>query len=137
MGKKCCVSRCHGNFDEDNKASVFRLPRDSAENEKSITCLMDMRKAFDTVQHSVLFNKLLEQDFSHIVVRYLLTTYRLQRANVKWNNEASNFFEIGNGVKQGAVLSAVFYCINTNGLFKELRRLNIGCCIGQNNVGII
>ena len=101
------------------------------------TCLMDMRKAFDTVQHSVLFNKLLEQDFPHIVVRYLLTTYRLQRANVKWNNEASNFFEIGNGVKQGAVLSAVFYCIYTNGLFKELRRLNIGCCIGQNYVGII
>ena len=101
------------------------------------TCLMDMRKAFDTVQHSVLFNKLLEQDFPHIVVRYLLTTYRLQRANVKWNNEASNFFEICNGVKQGAVLSAVFYCIYTNGLFKELRRLNIGCCIGQNYVGII
>ena len=75
------------------------------------TCLMDMRKAFDTVQHSVLFSKLLEQGMPRILVRYLLKTYRLQRANVKWNNEASYFFEIGNGVKQDAVLSAVFYYI--------------------------
>ena len=34
MGKKCCVSRCNGNFDADNKASVFRFPRDAAENER-------------------------------------------------------------------------------------------------------
>ena len=101
------------------------------------TCFMDMRKAFDTVQHSVLFSKLLEQGLSHILVRYLLTTYPLQRANVKWNNETCYFFDIGNGVKQGAVLSAVFYCVYTNGLFKELRRMAIGFCIGQNYVGVI
>ena len=80
------------------------------------TWLMDMRKSFDTVQHSVLFTKLLEQCMPHILVRYLLTTYRLQRANVKWNNEASYFFDIGNGVKQGAVLSAVLYCVYTNAI---------------------
>ena len=99
------------------------------------TCLMDMKKAFDTVQHSVLFSKLIEQGMPHILVCYLLTTYRLQRANVKWNNEASYFFDTGNGVKHGAVLSAVFYCVYA--LFKEFRRMNIGCCIGQNYVGVI
>ena len=57
--------------------------------------------------------------------------------NVKWGNEISDFFKIRNGVKQGAVLSAVLYCVYTNGLFEELRRLNLGCCIGQNYVGII
>ena len=101
------------------------------------TCLMDTRKAFDTVQHIVLCSKLLEQGMPHILVRYLLTTYRLQLANVKWKNEASYFFDIGNGVKQGAVLSAVFYCAYTNALFKELSRMNIGCCIGKNYVGVI
>ena len=34
MGKKCCVSRCSGNFDEASKASVFRLPKDPTENER-------------------------------------------------------------------------------------------------------
>ena len=101
------------------------------------TCMMDMSKAFDTVRHSLLFEKLVEQGLPCIVVRYLLMSYRLQRANVKWRNESSYFFNIGNGVKQGAVLSAVLYCVYTNGLFEELRRKNIGCCIGQNYVGII
>ena len=32
MGKKWCVKRCNGNFDDGNKATVFRFPRDPAEN---------------------------------------------------------------------------------------------------------
>ena len=39
MGKKCCVSRCNGNFDEANKASVFRLPKDAIENERWRTAI--------------------------------------------------------------------------------------------------
>ena len=34
-------------------------------------------------------------------------------------------------------MSAVLYCVYTNGLFEELRRLNIGCCVGDNYVGVI
>ena len=101
------------------------------------TCLMDMSKAFDCVQHSHLFNKLLEQGMPAIVVRYILTTYKYQKANVKWNGEESRYFTIGNGVKQGAILSAILYCMYTNGLFEELRRSNIGCCVGRNYVGVL
>ena len=101
------------------------------------TCLMDMSKAFDNVQHSILFNKLLDKGLPYIIVRFILTTYHLQQANVKWNDEFSQFFSISNGVKQGAVISAVFYCIYTNELLEELRRRNIGCCIGQNYVGVV
>ena len=81
--------------------------------------------------------KLLEQGLPCIIVLYLLRTYGLQQVNIKWGNEISDFFKIRNGVKQGAVLSAGLYCVYTNGLFEELRRLNLGCCIGQNYVGII
>ena len=42
-----------------------------------------------------------------------------------------------NGVKQGVVLYAIFYCMYTNGLFQELCRQNIGCCIDQNYIGIV
>ena len=101
------------------------------------TCLMDMSKAFDTVKHSVLFNKLLKQGLPFIIVRFILITYRHQKANVKWNHEFSNYLNIQNGVKQGAVLSAIFYCMYTNGLFQELRRQNIGCCVGKNYTGIV
>ena len=101
------------------------------------TCLMDVSKAFDMVKHSVLFNKLLKQGLPFIIVRFILITYRHQKVNVKWNHHFSDFLNIQNGVKQGAVLSAIFYCIYTNGLFQELRRQNIGRCVGQNYIGIV
>lgn len=101
------------------------------------TCLMDMSKAFDNVHHSKLFSKLVDNGMPSIIVRFLLTTYRHQQANVRWNNEYSRTFDITNGVKQGAVLSAVFYCVYTNELLEELRRRKVGCCIGQNYVGVV
>ena len=101
------------------------------------TCLMYMSKAFDTVQHSCLFKKLLDQGMPSIIVRFILVTYKNQRANVKWDNDFSQYFDIRNGVKQGAILSAILYCVYTNGLFEELRRLNIGCHIGRNYVGVV
>ena len=71
------------------------------------TCLMDMSKAFDMVQHSQLFKKLVDQGMPLIIVRFILVSYKNQMTNVRWNNEYSNYFQIKNGVKQGAVLSAV------------------------------
>ena len=101
------------------------------------TCLMDMSKAFDAVKHSVLFNKLLKQGLPFIIVRFILITYRHEKANVKWIHKFSDYLNIQNGVKQGAVLSAIFYCMYTNGLFQELRCQNIGCCVGKNYIGIV
>ena len=47
-----------------------------------LTCLMDMSKAFDTVQHSCLFQKLLDQGMPSVVVRFILVSYDNQQANV-------------------------------------------------------
>ena len=101
------------------------------------TCLMDMSKAFDTVQHSQLFRKLIEQGMPPIVVRYVLVSYKFQKANVRWNGEESRFFTIGNGVKQGAILSAILYCVYTNGIFQQLRKKKIGCFVGGTFAGIL
>ena len=100
-------------------------------------CLMDMSKAFDRVQHSHLFMKLLDQGMPPIIVRFVLVSYKRQSANVRWNGVTSKHFRIGNGVKQGAIISAVLYCVYTNGLFEELRRRNVGCCIGRDFVGVL
>ena len=40
------------------------------------TCLMDMSKAFDTVQHSHLFKKLIAQGLPTIIVRFILVSYK-------------------------------------------------------------
>ena len=78
---------------------------------------MDMTKAFDNVKHSLLFQKLMDRKIPPIILRFLLYMYQIQIANVRWNGHYSTEFNISNGVKQGAVLSALFYCVYVDDLF--------------------
>ena len=97
--------------------------------------LMDCTKAFDTVQHSKLFQKLLETGLPPVVVRLMICIYQRQLANVRWKNETSKKFSIKNGVRQGAVLSPIIFCFYVNDLFKELRRSRSGCTVGPYYAG--
>ena len=56
--------------------------------------------------------------------------------NVRWNSELSRMFTMTNGVRQGAILSAVLYCVYTNELFERLRRARYGCWVGSQFLGI-
>ena len=73
------------------------------------TCMMDMTKAFDMVQHSLLFKKLIDVHLSPIFLRLIMVMYYMQYANVHWNGSVSDVFPMGNGVKQGEVLSALLH----------------------------
>ena len=101
------------------------------------SCFMDMRKAFDLVKHSLLFKKLIDRRIPFIYIRLLLVMYESQRARVIWDGSFSEPFSITNGVKQGAVLSAVLFCIYIDDLIKTLRRNRDGCWVNGEYVGII
>ena len=101
------------------------------------TCFMDMKKAFDMVKHSMLFQKLVDRNVPPIFLRLLLYMYMHQTAKVKWNGTLSDAFSILNGVKQGAVLSAILFCVYIDDLIKQLRRNRDGCWINNRYVGII
>ena len=98
--------------------------------------VMEMSKAFDNVKQSVLFWKLIDKDIPPIYLRLLLNIYIKQRANVRWNGTLSDSFPIGNGVKQGGVLSPHLYCIYTDDLFRRLRKKRTGCWVEGKFVGI-
>ena len=101
------------------------------------TCFMDMKKAFDMVKHGMLFRKLIERNVPPIFLRLLLVMYLNQKAEVKWEGSISDAFAILNGVKQGAVLSAILFCIYIDDLLKEMRRNGEGCWFNNEYVGII
>ena len=54
-----------------------------------------------------------------------------------WNGILSDAFLISNGVKQGAVLSAILFCVYIDDLIKELRRNRDGCWVNGAYVGIV
>ena len=52
-----------------------------------------------------------------------------QKCNVVWNNCQSSEFNVKNGVRQGAVISAILFAIYIDELLIILRKSNIGCHI--------
>ena len=98
--------------------------------------LMDCTKAFDTVQHSKLFKKMLDANVPPVVIRLLLNIYTMQSADVRWKGQFSREFKISNGVRQGAVLSPILFCFYMNDLFDLLRRSRSGCQIGDLYAGV-
>ena len=100
-------------------------------------CALDMSKAFDRVKHSTLFEKLCERNLPDIFIRLLIYMYRHQNAKVRWDNVDSDDFSLSNGVKQGAVLSAILYCVYVDDLYRQLRNKKFGCWINGNYYGIL
>ena len=99
-------------------------------------CLLDCKKAFDTVEHVKKFCKL-ERKIPLIFVRILLVIYLGQRCFVRWNTKDSAEFKVQNGVRQGAVLSPVLFSLYINDLIEILRNTGIGCHIGSIYFGIV
>ena len=95
-------------------------------------CFIDLSKAFDRLNHNVLFTKLLEREVPHIVVRLLKTWYATQQFSIQWGNCKSSAFNVTNGVRQGGILSPIMFNVCMDSLSQRLLDLNIGC--HMNNV---
>ena len=50
---------------------------------------------------------------------------------VKWGNTLSAPFRVGNGVRQGGILSPALFNLYMDGLSKQLEECNTGCMIGD------
>ena len=66
-----------------------------------------------------------------------MVMYKKKCANVKWNGVTSSRFAIKNGVKQGAVLSAILFCVYIDELFPVMRRKRSGCWVNGDFVGML
>ena len=97
---------------------------------------MDHTKAFDLVMLSHLFKKLSEK-VPPILIQFLIFSYVHQDCSVSMNGVQSSSFSIGNGVRQGAVLSPSLFNIYIDGLFDELRQSGVGCIIESLYFGCI
>ena len=92
---------------------------------------LDATKAFDRVQYSKLFNKLIDKEICPLVIRFIMNSYLVSKSLVKWNDTISKPFNLNNGVKQGAVLSAPLFTLYIDDLLYQLNISKKGCHIGQ------
>jgi len=95
------------------------------------TCFLDASKAFDKVCHFTLFSKLLARGLPILALRLIVFMYSTQCISVRWGHALSTSFTVANGVRQGGVLSPIFFSIYMDNLSVSLSSCFIGCYVSN------
>ncbi len=86
---------------------------------------LDAEKCFDRVWHDGLFFKLLTRlNLNHWLLLY--DWYTHQKASVRWSGTQSDLFSITRGIRQGSLLSPVFFTFFIDDLLVELGKTDVG-----------
>ena len=85
--------------------------------------MLDISKAFDKVNHSKLFGKLIDRGFPTCNVR--IYRYSTQTFMNGWCQAFSSLFTVSNGITQGGVISPLFN-VYMDDLRINLTKLQIG-----------
>ena len=99
--------------------------------------LLDASKAFDRVNYTKLFDKLIKKGMCPLIVRLLLNMYTNQKLQVKWNSCISPRFNVTNGVRQGGILSPLFFSVYIDDLLVKLKNNAVGCHVGNHYIGAL
>ena len=98
---------------------------------------MDIRKAFDRVNHYKMYMSLLAAGVPVIIVNVLWNWYSKLYYAIRWNSQMSEYFAVNSGVRQGSCLSRAIFNVFMNVFITQLKSLGIGCCISSMYLGCI
>ena len=90
-------------------------------------CFLDASKAFDRINHWMLYKKLIHRKVPLYIVRFLLAWYSTQLINIRWGSTFSTVFKVTNGVKQGGIMSPRLFNVYMDDLSKRLNLSGKGC----------
>jgi hypothetical protein len=98
---------------------------------KVFACFVDFRKAYDSVDHSLLWNKLINKGISSKILTLLKLMYKDISCRIKSKGHLSEEFFYSVGVRQGCVLSPLLFILFINDIVDFINKENIGIAVGD------
>ena len=94
-----------GRGSRDQIANICWITKKAREFQKNIYfCFIDYAKAFDCVDHNKLWKILIEMGIPDYLTCLLRNLYAGQEATVRTGHGTTDWFQIGEGVRQGCIL---------------------------------
>ena len=84
--------------------------------EHHISVMVDLTKAFDTVQHGVLLGKMRKYGIRGIALKFFENYLHNRKSFVKIGSKLSSLKTINIGIPQGSILGPIFFLIYINDL---------------------
>ena len=99
-------------------------------------CFLDYAKAFDCVDHNKLWEILKEMGIPDHLTCLLRNLYAGQEATVRTGRETTDWFQIGNRVRQGCILSPCLFNLYTEYIMRNagLEETQAGIKIARRNI---
>ena len=101
-----------GRGTRDQITTIRWIIEKAREFQKKI-CFIDYAKAFDCVDHNILWEILQEMRISDYLTYLLRNLYAYQKARVKTVHGTTDWFQIREGVHQGCILSPCLFNLYT------------------------
>ena len=96
-------------------------------NSPVFVCFLDLKSAFDKVSYRRLFGNLIDRRVSLYLVQVLKHWYESQLLYVDWGSYRSSPFGMGNGIRQGSLISSYLFNVYVDQLNVRLKETRIGC----------
>lgn len=126
---------CSGRSTASATMNIVEDIVNATDNKKhTIGVFIDLKKAFDTVDHSILLSKLKLYGVRGIVLDWLSSYLNKRQQYVQYNNNKSNNMQIKCGIPQGSVLGPKLFILYINDICDVSKLLNFVLFADDTNI---